>query len=55
MGLLAPKSGPTSTEKKRTPDQSTTAPATVVIGDVVRLGAVLGARAEADEAAAGGQ
>jgi uroporphyrin-III C-methyltransferase/precorrin-2 dehydrogenase/sirohydrochlorin ferrochelatase len=31
------------------------APATLVIGDVVRLGAALGAQAEADEAAAGGQ
>ena len=37
---------------KRTDDS---APATVVIGDVVRLGAALGAQAEADEAAAGGQ
>jgi uroporphyrin-III C-methyltransferase / precorrin-2 dehydrogenase / sirohydrochlorin ferrochelatase len=37
---------------KRTEDS---APATVVIGDVVRLGAALGAQAEADEAAAGGQ
>ena len=46
--------GPASIEKslKRTDDS---APATVVIGDVVRLGAALGARAEADEAAAGGQ
>ena len=35
------------------PDDS--APATVVIGEVVRLGAVLGAQVEADEAAAGGQ
>jgi siroheme synthase len=31
------------------------APATVVISEVVKLGAVLGAQAEADEAAAGGQ
>jgi uroporphyrin-III C-methyltransferase / precorrin-2 dehydrogenase / sirohydrochlorin ferrochelatase len=35
------------------PDDS--APATIVIGDVVKLGAVLGAQVEADEAAAGGQ
>jgi uroporphyrin-III C-methyltransferase/precorrin-2 dehydrogenase/sirohydrochlorin ferrochelatase len=35
------------------PDDS--APATVVIGEVVRLGAALSAQAEADEAAAGGQ
>ena len=46
--------GPASIEKsqQRTDDS---APATVVIGDVVRLGAALGAQAEADEAAAGGQ
>jgi len=36
-------------------EHGTDAPATVVIGDVVRLGAALGAQAEADEAAAGGQ
>jgi len=61
--------GPASIEKRR-PDADDRAPATVVIGDVVRLGAVLGfrldqgdgergrelgAQAEADEAAAGGQ
>ncbi len=37
----------------RPPDED--APATVIIGDVVRLGAALGAQVEADEAAAGGQ
>ena len=31
------------------------APATIVIGDVVKLGAILGAQADGDEAAAGGQ
>jgi len=31
------------------------APATIVIGDVVRLGAILSAQADSDEAAAGGQ
>jgi uroporphyrin-III C-methyltransferase/precorrin-2 dehydrogenase/sirohydrochlorin ferrochelatase len=61
--------GPASIEKRRQ-DADDRAPATVVIGDVVRLGAVLGlrldqpdlergrevdAQAEADEAAAGGQ
>ena len=46
--------GPASIDKsKQRADDS--APATVVIGDVVRLGAALGAQAEADEAAAGGQ
>ena len=32
-----------------------TAPATIVIGEVVRLGAILSAQADSDEAAAGGQ
>jgi hypothetical protein len=56
--------------EKRRQDADDRAPATIVIGDVVRLGAVLGlgldqadfergrevgAQAEADEAAAGGQ
>jgi uroporphyrin-III C-methyltransferase / precorrin-2 dehydrogenase / sirohydrochlorin ferrochelatase len=46
--------GPASIDKsQQRADDS--APATVVIGDVVRLGAALGAQAEADEAAAGGQ
>jgi uroporphyrin-III C-methyltransferase/precorrin-2 dehydrogenase/sirohydrochlorin ferrochelatase len=40
-----------STDGTRTLD----APATIVIGEVVKLAAVLGSQAEADEAAAGGQ
>jgi hypothetical protein len=46
--------GPASIEKRRQ-SADDNAPATVVIGEVVRLGALLGAQAEADEAAAGGQ
>jgi len=46
--------GPASIEKRRQSGDDN-APATVVIGEVVRLGAVLGAQAEADEAIAGGQ
>ncbi len=45
--------GPASTDKSR--QYRDDAPATIVIGDVVRLGAALGAQVEADEAAAGGQ
>jgi uroporphyrin-III C-methyltransferase / precorrin-2 dehydrogenase / sirohydrochlorin ferrochelatase len=37
------------------PERDDDAPATVIIGDVVRLGAALGSQVEADEAAAGGQ
>jgi uroporphyrin-III C-methyltransferase / precorrin-2 dehydrogenase / sirohydrochlorin ferrochelatase len=48
--------GPASTDKSgHSDDQNTGAPATIIIGDVVKLGAVLGVQAEADEAAAGGQ
>ena len=46
--------GPASIEKRRH-DVDDHAPATVVIGEVVRLRAVLAAQAEAEEAAAGGQ
>ncbi len=46
--------GPASIEKRRH-DVDDHAPATVVIGEVVRLRAVLAAQAEAAEAAAGGQ
>jgi hypothetical protein len=41
--------------EKRRQSADDNAPTTVVIGEVVRLGALLGAQAEADEAAAGGQ
>jgi hypothetical protein len=43
---------PASIEKS---GQDNNAPATIVIGDVVRLGAILSAQADSDEAAAGGQ
>jgi siroheme synthase len=52
--LLRQRLRPASIEKRRQ-DADDHAPATVVIGEVVRLGAVLSAQAEADEAAAGGQ
>ena len=52
-GAESPRWGPASIEKS-TPLRED-APATIVIGEVVRLGAVLGARVEADETAAGGQ
>jgi hypothetical protein len=53
MSLRDLQRGPASINKSRQPADN--APATVVIGEVVRLGAVLGAQAEADEAAVGGQ
>ncbi len=53
---LRPERGATSPRiEKSRPSADDRAPATVVIGEVVRLGAVLGTHAEADEAAAGGQ
>jgi uroporphyrin-III C-methyltransferase/precorrin-2 dehydrogenase/sirohydrochlorin ferrochelatase len=41
--------------QRQPPESVDDAPATVIIGDVVRLGAALGSQVEADEAAAGGQ
>jgi uroporphyrin-III C-methyltransferase / precorrin-2 dehydrogenase / sirohydrochlorin ferrochelatase len=46
--------GATSIEKGRQ-NADGNAPATIVIGEVVRLGAILGAQADSGEAAAGGQ
>jgi uroporphyrin-III C-methyltransferase / precorrin-2 dehydrogenase / sirohydrochlorin ferrochelatase len=50
---LRPERGPASIDESR--QHLDGAPATIVIGDVVKLATVLGAQVEADEAAAGGQ